>query len=351
MKGINKVTPFKFGSDRILDKKYKFKKLGIKNVDIYHLFNSVNVGEGLWVSTFETTIPRHSETISIPKQGSKASSEVSGLFDKIAAPSCRAIIALSKNAAKLQGELIDRLEIKEKLKVKSKIDVVYPPQNTIIDDVSVKNFSNEKIIFTFVGRSFFRKGGREILNVFSNLPEEEKSRIKLNIVSSVDVDPYATGESQRDANKAEHRLQSMGDWLTHYRELQHSEVLSLMRKSHVGLLPTHADTFGYSVLEFQAAGCPVISTNLRALPEINSRKTGWLIDVPVDSLGRGIYHTPDQQEEMRISIRSGLRQTVNEILDDPDQIQEKSAHSLQRIRQNHDPASYASKIKNIYSGY
>lgn len=57
-----------------------------------------------------------------------------------------------------------------------------------------------------------------------------------------------------------------------------------MKKSDVGLLPTWADTYGYSVLEFQACGCPVISSNTRGLPEINNNEAGWIINMPLTKL-------------------------------------------------------------------
>ena len=42
-----------------------------------------------------------------------------------------------------------------------------------------------------------------------------------------------------------------------------------MATSHIGLLPTYNDSYGYSVIEFFSYGCPVITTNILALPEIN----------------------------------------------------------------------------------
>ena len=52
------------------------------------------------------------------------------------------------------------------------------------------------------------------------------------------------------------------DWITHYETLPNDYVLELMREQHVGLLPTWSDTYGYSVLEFQGIGVPVITTNV-----------------------------------------------------------------------------------------
>jgi len=71
------------------------------------------------------------------------------------------------------------------------------------------------------------------------------------------------------------------DRITYYEYLPNNEILELMKyKIQVGMLPTRGDTYGYSVLEFQASGCPVISTDVRALLEINNEDCGWIINVP-----------------------------------------------------------------------
>ena len=56
----------------------------------------------------------------------------------------------------------------------------------------------------------------------------------------------------------------------YHKILFNSEVMNILKNTHVGLLPTYADTYGYSVLEAQSFGCPVITTNIRAMPEINN---------------------------------------------------------------------------------
>ncbi len=49
-----------------------------------------------------------------------------------------------------------------------------------------------------------------------------------------------------------------------------------MRTADIGMLPSYADTYGFSVLEAQA-GNAVITTDIRALPEVNNPAVGWLI--------------------------------------------------------------------------
>ncbi|MFH4294310.1 glycosyltransferase, partial [Acinetobacter baumannii] len=70
-----------------------------------------------------------------------------------------------------------------------------------------------------------------------------------------------------------------------YSNVDNNKVIEMIREHHIGLFPTWADTFGYSVLEFQACGCPVISTDVRALSEINNNDIGWLINVDKNKYG------------------------------------------------------------------
>jgi glycosyltransferase involved in cell wall biosynthesis len=137
--------------------------------------------------------------------------------------------------------------------------------------------------------------------------------------------------------------------IIHHNELPNEEVLELMKTSaHVGLLPTHADTYGYSVLEFQASGCPVISTNLRALSEINNEDCGWLIDVSKSSLKEAFSNTSDELFEIQNTVEKKLEAIFIEILTKPEVIEKKGKKSLKRIELEHSPKEFSKKIKELY---
>jgi glycosyltransferase involved in cell wall biosynthesis len=44
------------------------------------------------------------------------------------------------------------------------------------------------------------------------------------------------------------------DRILHFTGIPNSEVIDLLKRTHVSLLPTWAETYGYSVLEAQACG-------------------------------------------------------------------------------------------------
>lgn len=62
-------------------------------------------------------------------------------------------------------------------------------------------------------------------------------------------------------------------------KLEHSEVLSMLKKSHIFCFPTSAsEGFPKAVLEALATGLPVITTNVSVLPELTKSGGGVLID-------------------------------------------------------------------------
>lgn len=121
-----------------------------------------------------------------------------------------------------------------------------------------------------------------------------------------------------------------------------------MKISDIGLLPTRADTYGYSILEMQAAGTPVITTNVRAIPEINTDETGWIIEVPKNSMGEANYQTKDDLKKLRETIQNGLTVILEDILLNTDTINPRRKASLDRILKEHNPKDYEKVIEKIY---
>lgn len=172
--------------------------------------------------------------------------------------------------------------------------------------------------------------------------------MRLTVVSSLRLEPYAAQETEEDLTWARQIISEKPEWLEYYDELPYSEVLELLKQVDVGLLPTWADTYGLSVLEAQASGCPVITTDVRALPEINNNRVGWLIRVPKDELGEAIYITEADRHKLSQIIQEGLESTIRKIVADPSVIAQKGQAAMERIRVEHNPQDYAEKLRQIY---
>jgi len=191
--------------------------------------------------------------------------------------------------------------------ITAKIRVLHPAQEPLVDQVTPREYDHDHPIrFMMVGAGFFRKGGRELFRVFQKLADDEGLPVRLVIVSSLRIDSYAAHETEEDVAWAREIIAGKPEWLEYYEKLPNPSVLDLLKGADVGLLPTWADTYGLSVLEAQAAGCPVITTNVRALPEINNNHVGWLIRVPKDDLGEANYTTPEDRENLSQVIQDGL---------------------------------------------
>lgn len=325
-------------------------------IDMYHSFNDICITNKKWVVTFETMLPRFDLVDGYHRQEEANYAYhkiVNSYLKKIAAPNCLAAIAISESAFKIQEKLLNSYpDVKDKILEKTKI--IYPPQEklTNIEDINKKNFDKLKLIF--VGNDFYRKGGSEIVIAIDELMSEQQ-------LSEDELEVTLVGDLNRHHNYALNRYQDTQKYIKNIEsiiskrtnikvlhKLENKKLLQMMKESHIGLLPTWADTFGYSVLEFQASGCPVISTNVRALPEINNSELGWVIDVETNSLGELVIDSQRKKEATRRLIVDNLKSIIIEALDNKELVKEKAIGAFDRVEKAHSIERYNQEIKNIY---
>lgn len=347
--GLNRFSPFK-----LLQKDFYFNDFGISKVDVMHLFNYISYSNTPWVVTFETVLPRSIIANSILHASVndihvyKKDKNLRESLKRLAHKSCKQIIALSECNLNMQIQLLKHFPEFETRIVK-KLTCIHPPQKIFVKTWENKQVSlNNEICFMFVGGQFFGKGGREILTVFQELKRAKDYNFKLIIVSSLTTDTYTSNTSNKNVDEAMDIINQNNDWIEYYKYLPNNKVLDLMKHTHVGMLPTYADTYGYSVLEFQASGCPVISTDVRALPEINNDEVGWLIPVKKHSTGEGFYASNAERREMNKAIKDGLENILIEILENKRIIKVKGVKALERVKNEHSLLIYEAKLKEIY---
>jgi glycosyltransferase involved in cell wall biosynthesis len=120
----------------------------------------------------------------------------------------------------------------------------------------------------FVGGDFKRKGGFVLLEAFRALRQE-----------------FATLEDTSINEKIELHLVTQGDILPEpgvyiYHDMQPNTVhlKQLYHESDIFCLPTYGDCFPIVLSEAAAAGLPIVSTQVAAIPEIvHNGKTGFLV--------------------------------------------------------------------------
>jgi len=329
----------------------QFYDFNLNKVDLIHLFNGISYSRIPWVSTFETILPRFKIVVQRThgsSPGFMTDWKLRRVFDVLASDRCKQLIAISDCTGNMQCELLAEFSSYRE-NIEKKLVVMHPPQDVLVAQFTDKQIDlNGHIKFMFVGSTFFRKGGRESVETIKMLRDQYHYDIELTIVSDLRADNYAVEVHPDDVQRMKAFFQENRDWIKYIPHLPNSEVLDLMKQAHIGLLPTYADSYGYSVLEFQAAGCPVISTNVRALPEINDNEKGWIIEVPKNRLGEAIYTTESDRLVISEAIRKGLEKVVHEIFTNRSIIPIKSEQAIFNIKSNHSREIFSSQMKEIY---
>lgn len=316
------------------DECYYSENINTNRISLLHFFNSINFGKTPFITSFETIVPRYWNKKSFLIGAKVISRDI-----------CKKIIAISKNAYDIERKWILECDITQSIKetILQKMTVLHPPQPLISNDIS--RFENIKQLrCIFIGNDFFRKGGVQLLRVLTKL--KMRMPIQLIIISCLSTGYNVTEATNEDIMSIEQYIKKNSDWITLYKHVRNDRVLSIASTCHVGFLPTFSDTYGFSVLEMQAAGVPVITTSIRALPEINNSECGWLINhPPMDH-----YANMAPREKLAFSriVELSLEETFNSILDDLSILIKKSKSATTRIKQYHDPLRYGIALQQIY---
>ncbi|WP_455853557.1 glycosyltransferase family 4 protein [Pantoea endophytica] len=303
------------------------------------------------MATFETELPRVLPVEGIPKF---ANPELARELRYVCSPRCKGIIAISEATRQIQLRLLEHFP-REQAIIGPKLHVLHPPQPVLQEKNAV--VKEGPVTFTFVGNEFYRKGGAEIVLAFSQLLRE-------NVISSNDVRVNLVGDLRRTHNVAHQEFQDDAAFrvsvegmlrecpiFRHHTSLTNDAVLALIKTSDVGLLPTWQETYGFSVLEMQACGCPVITTNVRALPEINPENAGWLIRCPLNPMLELTVASVSDKTLLRSAIVSQLKTYILQIISDSKIVSERAKNSLARICLEHDPMLFRERLNRIYMGF
>ncbi len=324
-----------------------------KDIDLYHFFNLVSSSDVIYITSFESFVPRRDEfffSYLTSNSHDHLKEELLQMeLSVLTSDNCKKIVSLSENAKKIQVNLLEKSNLEKQREVQNKIVVIHPPQSLIVESYEEKSVDELVIKFIFIGRHFFRKGGYEVTRAFDEICNKEPN-IKAELILVGDIEAYEDNTkpvTRQEIDEIKQIIQK-NNRIIHYKELSHIEIVNLLQKSHVGLLPSWSDTYGYSVLEMQAAGVPVITTNIRALPEINSEEVGWMINLPLSNTGEAEYVGVEARSFIRKKLINDLENIIESIVVDRDVIKEKGIKCLERIREEHCPVKYGKQMKKLY---
>jgi glycosyltransferase involved in cell wall biosynthesis len=334
---------------------YRYKNILPTRCNVFHFFNTINYTNKPWIINIESGLPW---TIEIArcvesKEGDldriKGNKDIEKALKQLAKPNCLALMALSECTRNIQLEILKQFPTYKDI-IERKLITLHPSQELIISKLEDKgiDYNDNELTFIYVGRDYFRKGGRETVEVLAELHKDFNFRLIL--ISDLRIDEPRYLRTPYEREEAKRIIQENSSWIEHYDFLPNEQVIEKIKRSHVAFLPTWMDTYGYSVLECQACGTPVITTSLRALTETNNENIGWLIKVPVNRLNHPIHNTREEQDEFYTQLSLGLKECVKEILKNPNQIKKKAESGIENIQKKHSPTEYNRIIKLLYQG-
>ena len=317
---------------------FYFRRPYFPDAEIFHFWNSVANIHRPWVTTFEHTVPLWDTS----------NREELRFGLKLARrDECRRLIAFSCAAfdsavSKWHG-LLPSTEADSLI---AKTEILLPPQPIIYERTGE---SKRHPVFAFVGKEFYRKGGLEVLEAFDALYATGRRDWQAIVVG--DLSSFGDYASQTDSGakaRAAQLLERLRPNLRHLpTPVPHNAVIDILRQADFYLLPTYADTFGYTVLEAQACGAVAVATDVGSLPEVVTAQTGLVIPLRDDLSANTLPRINVAQVKREFAIR--VRDTVMRCLDMPlDRRASLRNSATAQLRRNHCPISHSTRLGSIY---
>lgn len=246
------------------------------------------------------------------------------LMDAICEPACRSLLPWTETARRGFLAILDPAARDE---VAARTFAVHPAIRPTATVPRTRGSGPLRVVF--VGVRFFDKGGAEAVLAVKRLRRTHD--VELDLVSFVPERWRRTIDD--DPSIRVHAWLSL------------PEVHRLYDRSHVLLFPTHHDTFGWVVVEAQAAALPVVAPDHHALPELVEHEVSGLLIPHENSL-----FGPDARPKHRLYIppavpRSFFRQlekpsdeyvdsiagALARLAERPDEYEQLSAGALERV--------------------
>ena len=217
----------------------------------------------------------------------------------------------------------------EKWGIMDKGQVIY---RAVQDYPTLLKGNEESFHILFAGNAFYRKGGMELLQALKRI---NNPKIKVTIISNFEVD-WEIFPTETEKTWAQEQI-AKDKRITVYTGLPHHKVIDIMRTAHVFVATTFADPFNNTILEAMACGVPIISTDIRSIPEfVEEGKNGFTL-------------TPNK--ENREAIVDFIEDKLNFLLSNPDQRQQMAKHSSSIIKDRFSLEARNKKLKVLYDGF
>lgn len=309
-----------------------------ERADLVHSFNTIPpYSTKPWIVTFESKLPR--------ALGKGGDTFAKLLAHRLAHNNCKKLIAMSDFA--LHTFQKQSTHLPKAHSFADKAERLWPALSPVAR--APKSYRpGTTLHLTFIGNDWAWKGGV----VAARLAVEAERRrlpVKIHIVSSLTFNHRDDARHNLYAADLQ-TLYDQSNVLVHGR-LPNSEVNELLSRSHVLLLPSVDETFGYSILEGFAHALPAIASRVRAIPEFVHHETnGLLLDIDAtDGMWSHLgCRNWDCFNDAYRSLSAQAIYAVERIIAGQVPYQEMSEAALHWLSTHHCPHAASERLDEIY---
>jgi glycosyltransferase involved in cell wall biosynthesis len=319
-----------------------------QGVKLLHTWNAIPITEHPFVVSFENEIPRYFGNIS------KWQKELG--FFLLKSNRCKAMLALSNNAAKIAHKNLVELGLPE---IASKIQTfrggIMLNHRENISKHTNSDFAGDRALnITFVGADLFPKGFVPAFEALTNLVSSG-APINLTVIGRFKPGGYVLKEFSNDPVEWSGIIKKT-PWLTHYESLPNKEVINQLLRSDLLIFPSYDESLGWAVIEAGLLGVPSITTNIFALPElVKHNVSGHVINLKLGNQNRwqGIWEDGTQLkqeiQDANQKISEGITSAVLQIIKNPQTLVNWGEESKKHLKSLYCPVQAARKLSKIYS--
>lgn len=278
-----------------------------RGIDLVHTFNMIPLNARRFVLHCEMELPRYLGLVK-PWQV-RLGQRLLG-----SAP-CRSILTLSDIAATQAKHKYQELGMPEIAdKIKTFRGAVAPSRHDSIKQPS----QSGPLKLLFVGRDAVRKGLVPTLDAIEEI-RRGGLEVTLTIVSGLDAEgDYVFGPFAPSLSLLKNRVKST-PWVDHIEGAPNDRVRDLMREHDAFILPTMDESLGWVFIEALSEACPVITTDVFAIPElVEDGVSGYLLKVPCneDRRWEGLFLDGDEKREAVLKVTSSFHDQLVTIIQD-----------------------------------
>jgi glycosyltransferase involved in cell wall biosynthesis len=231
--------------------------------------------------------------------------------------------------------------------VLDKTEIVYPAL-AARSRIPRKYKPGDSLRAVFIGKDWATKGA-PVAARLARRADADGLPLEVHVVSTLRFG--FADDSRRHLYDADRRLITNGPVRFH-GALPNEAVHELLADSHLLLLPTLGDTFGYSVLEGFAHGLPAVVSSTCALPEIvRDGDNGYLLKIEQD--GNGRWSALKQGWEATTAAYDTMAEQafgfVTNILTGAIDYEALSDGAIRQLARAHDPRTRDARLSAIYS--